>query len=330
MAESPKSDVQKIVLSSVVAVSNHNIISICYEDEILLAGCDAGLLTLWRDVTEGGKMESLYLGVKDPINCIRCISDHQWLVGCGDTMMLVTLVAGCLQKVNALVMPDEINSIDVNEKRTYAGIGDDSGHLTTVDLKTYKVHKRLLKHDNICSCVKFRPKSPWSIVTAGLDCMLHLWNFNKGQVLGSVNMADVKKEEEKSSYVVNPPLIHSLALSSDGLIAAAGLENGKIHLYTIGGKGFKFSSLLDAHTRGVSGLTITPDSKLVSAGNDCQLNVWKISTARAPGKTLVWLVPQHTTLHTEKPSSVAVFAQKNRLIVADETDKITLYNWLTS
>ena len=33
---------------------------------------------------------------------------------------------------------------------------------------------------------------------------------------------------EKSSYVVNPPLIHSVVITSDGLIAAAGLENGKV------------------------------------------------------------------------------------------------------
>ena len=34
--------------------------------------------------------------------------------------------------------------------------------------------------------------------------------------------------EDKDSYVVNPPLIHSLDITSDGLIAAAGLENGKV------------------------------------------------------------------------------------------------------
>lgn len=51
------------------------------------------------------------------------------------------------------------------------------------------------------------------------------------QVLGSVNMTEAINEKEnpnKESYVVNPPLIHSVALSSDGLIAAAGLENGKV------------------------------------------------------------------------------------------------------
>lgn len=48
-------------------------------------------------------------------------------------------------------------------------------------------------------------------------------------MLGSVNTADANvKSEEKESHVVNPPLIHSLALSEDGLIAAAGLESGKV------------------------------------------------------------------------------------------------------
>jgi len=52
------------------------------------------------------------------------------------------------------------------------------------------------------------------------------------QALASVNMADeIRKGEvksEKSSYVVNPPLIHSLCITADGLIAAVGLENGKV------------------------------------------------------------------------------------------------------
>ena len=45
-----------------------------------------------------------------------------------------------------------------------------------------------------------------------------------------MNMADTAKQEqtEKDSYVVNPPLVHSLDISADGLIAAAGLENGKV------------------------------------------------------------------------------------------------------
>lgn len=44
------------------------------------------------------------------------------------------------------------------------------------------VLQRLLGHENICSCVKFRPKSPWSVVTGGLDCMLILWDFKKEKV----------------------------------------------------------------------------------------------------------------------------------------------------
>lgn len=55
------------------------------------------------------------------------------------------------------------------------------------------------------------------------------------QALGSVNMADTAKQEQtdKDAYVVNPPLIHCLDMTSDGLIAAAGLENGKVRVHLI-------------------------------------------------------------------------------------------------
>ena len=33
---------------------------------------------------------------------------------------------------------------------------------------------------------------------------------------------------------------------------------------------------------------------MISCGNDSQLKVWKLSTARAPGKTLVWATPTHS------------------------------------
>ena len=36
------------------------------------------------------------------------------------------------------------------------------------------------------------------------------------------------EEKEKDSYVVNPPLVHCLDITADGLIAAAGLENSKV------------------------------------------------------------------------------------------------------
>lgn len=40
-----------------------------------------------------------------------------------------------------LKLPEEINDIDINEKQTFAAVVDDSGCLTVVDLKTYKIFK---------------------------------------------------------------------------------------------------------------------------------------------------------------------------------------------
>ena len=45
---------------------------------------------------------------------------------------------------------------------------------------------------------------------------------------------------------------------------------------------------------GVSSVQLLEDMTMISCGNDSQLKVWKLSTARAPGKTLVWATPTHS------------------------------------
>ena len=63
------------------------------------------------------------------------------LVGCGETVMFITETSGQLVKVHTVHLTDEVNSIDVNDKLTYAAVADDSGLVTIIDLKTYKIHK---------------------------------------------------------------------------------------------------------------------------------------------------------------------------------------------
>ncbi|KAF6017957.1 WDR53 [Bugula neritina] len=271
------------------------------------------------------------LDMQDSVNVICPRSSDTWLMGCGKHLLQVQLNSASLTLLWSVECGDEINSVDINDKQTCCAVADDTGSVSLIDLKSGKMHKKLSGHDNICQCVKFRPKSPWCLLSGGLDCMLFLWDFKKGQALASVNMADeIRKgevESEKSSYVVNPPLIHSLCITADGLIAAVGLENGKIMLFTIGGKGLKLASCFDAHSQGVSSLGLTNDLTLVSAGNDTRIVVWALSTARAPGKTLVWANELHSITHAEKPSGIQILNESKRIIVADETETVKIYDY---
>lgn len=47
---------------------------------------------------------------------------------------------------------------------------------------------------------------------------------------------------------------------------------------------------------GVSSVHLLDDMTMMSSGNDSELKIWKLSTARAPGKTLVWASPTHTAV----------------------------------
>lgn len=65
------------------------------------------------------------------------------LIGCHNQLIFVKYDSGLrtLTSTGQIKMADEINSIDINEKRTLAACVDDTGLLSIVELKTRKVMK---------------------------------------------------------------------------------------------------------------------------------------------------------------------------------------------
>lgn len=103
----------------------------------------------------------------------------------------------------------------------------------------------------------------------------------------------------------------------------------QVVVFTIGGKGFKLAATLDYHSQGeyflslvygiqstlelissvadvtcdphviegVSCLLFLDDMALITGSNDRSIVRWKLSTARAPGKTLIWAQPRERSSH---------------------------------
>lgn len=67
-----------------------------------------------------------------------------------------------------------------------------------------------------------------------------------------------------------------VAFSADGTSLALGTQEGNIHLYKTAD--WSVQNTLSSHTETITALTyFASDAKLVSAGMDCQLNVWQVA-----------------------------------------------------
>ena len=119
---------------------------------------------------------------------------------------------------------DEINQIATHDKSTFLAACDDSGEIKIIDVQSKKVFKSLRgKHENICSTVQFRPTRPWEVVSGGLDSRVVSWDFSSGRALQEVDMRNLDNASDRETYLVNPPLVHSIHMSENGRIFAAGL-----------------------------------------------------------------------------------------------------------
>jgi len=181
---------------------------------------------------------------------------------------------------------DEINDIKVNDKGNYLAACDDFGVIYIVDLETKKLIKKPHNgHDNICTCVEFRPKNKWEVWSGGMDCKLFKWDISRGIPTRNYDMIN-KNINSSNVKMVNPPFVHKIAISSDGHTIAVGLGDGSIQFLKqtkVGGNKKKAKMewepiwrLEDAHTWVVSDLTFITPTILVSGANDGKINLIKI------------------------------------------------------
>jgi WD40 repeat protein len=191
---------------------------------------------------------------------------------------------------------DEVNQICIHKDDTFLASADDKGEIRVFDLRTRKLFKTLRKqHENICSTVQFSPLKPSELFSGGLDNSIVRWNFMTAKSIQRVDAAI----QDGSNKGVNPPMVHSLAFSSDNVVAA-GLgdcsvmilrekENGRLSSFRIS----------DAHSYSVSQVlfpVFDPLSTLISGGNDKRICVYRrakdefsLSHTHAHGQKINWL-----------------------------------------
>ena len=143
------------------------------------------------------------------------------------------------------------------------------------------MHKTLRKHTNICAAVVFRPKRPWDLLSGGYDQRLLHWDFSRAKVVCDINISEVGVSPDKfDQYLVNPPFIHSMAVSANGNLLACGTENALVQVFDSSKKNLTYMTALRGHTHGVSQVHFPKfdEYTLISGGNDGICNMWKLNT----------------------------------------------------
>ena len=182
---------------------------------------------------------------KGDVTCISQFPDtnEKYAVSFNNCVAVYTLLSGsCLQPLHMFHFnADEINQIDINSKGTLICAGDDNGEIKVIDIENLCLYKTLTRqHNNICSTVRFNPRKPWEIFSGGLDCQLIRWDFSRGRPLFVLDIQESDRkggmndynEQTTGSYMVNPPMAHSIDVFGSIHSFACGLGDGSVSVYS--------------------------------------------------------------------------------------------------
>jgi len=316
-------------------------------DVRLISGAEAGELAVWS-VDGVCRHQWRIDGADGDVTSVACssICSDMFYVACG-----VRIYSYDLRNLSSCVTSyefneDEVNEITLNEKENFLAAAEDSNNIKIISLTDSKVFKTLRKHTNICSAVRFRPHRPWELLSGGYDSKLIQWDFGKSRAYCIMDMQEVGcVSDEVDSYLVNPPFVHSIAVSSTGNTVAVGTENALVQLFDASKRTLQLRHTLRAHTQGVSQVhcpVFAPDKFVVSGGNDGRICVWDIeglsshtvssngcssSDGQVASSSGSSSALAYQFMHMEKVNWItfATGVNRNYIVVGDNTPNPVLY-----
>ncbi|XP_056329747.1 WD repeat-containing protein 53 [Danio aesculapii] len=258
----------------------------CESERLVATGAEGGELTLWSH--DGSPVSKLHMSPDDDVTCVAfspsapCMlyASYGRTVAVLDTRNLKSAVAEL-----ADAGEEEINCVSVNEAGSLLAAADDSGAVRIIDVQQEKVIRTLRKHDNICSSVTFRPHRPQSLVSAGLDMQVSLWNLPKVRPLWTYSLQDTQEKDahpQKAGQMFNPPLAHCIDVTSCGDVFACAAEDGYVHLLRVSEDSrLRERGMFKAHSQGASQARfinfLSQPYWLATGGNDGLVALWDIS-----------------------------------------------------
>lgn len=249
----------------------------------IISGGESGELAIWAaDGSQPQKYKIDQSAEAGDVTCIACSKrkPYELYASCGQSVFLYDMRNMNEPLYKFEFNEDEIDQIVLNEKEAFLAACDDSGHIKVINLQDRRVYKTLRKHTNICSAVCFRPKRAWDVFTAGFDCMLLQWDFSRGRTLCRINLHELSSGADTlDAYMINPPFIHSMALSPSGGLLACAADNSLVYLFNSSKRTPEYLGPLNGHSQSVSQVHF-PEFKealLVSASNDGTVGLWDLT-----------------------------------------------------
>ena len=330
----------------------------CEDDVFCITPDGSGLYTghytlvkRWKQ--DGSLTHSIQLPVQGEVTCISS-TPTKLAISTGTSILLydprnlTTPIETCSHN------KDEINQICINPSDNFLISCDDTGAILALDVSTnrLKLYRTCHNgtHTNICSTVAFHPRKNWEIISGGLDCHMILWDFSRGKVLYSLNVQDAISEQdtERTTYLVNPPMVHCICTIDRLPLVAAGLENGMMLLCDIDKSSIDVICTRQFHTKGIASITsfkisdsIQGDEQyvIITGGNDGKL-VWHKLVKNSSSLDVVPNKPKANTFlilkeplavfdHGSKINWITKISNDTNIVgVADQTSNVTLYSLL--
>jgi WD40 repeat protein len=345
---------------------------LCFSrNEILLTGHESKFKVWTR---AGGKYEWILTHVVDipEKGCVTCITQYP-----STEEKYAVSFNNCLAIYNVFNRPqlvhifhfntDEINQIDINARASFICACDDSGDIKVIDVQNLCLYKSLSRqHDNICSTVKFNRRKPWEIFSGGLDCQLIRWDFSRGRPLVAVDVQMSERGDEVKvhtkptveSYMVNPPMVHSLDVFSSIHSLACGLGNGSVFVYSaLSPKKLEVICSAPLHSASVAHVCCMEISEqeskyyIISGGNDGRICISRLEYERRAvrqvkkhhskehqalgelhliatikhGSKINWIVVSNKNDKLLKPTASLMSSHTLVIIAADQTRQLTVY-----
>lgn len=180
-----------------------------------------------------------------------------------------------------------------------------------------------------------------------------MWNLQKTRPLWIMNLQEEDPFEQGIGQFFNPPLVHSLSVSTCGNVFGCGAEDGKIRIFRVTGAKFEQEVAFQGHSLGVSQIFFLPEMYcFITGGNDGKVLLWDVSSEigklKSPNKAIHKkknaikkadkLKPEYTNEclsispkliieHGEKVNWVSYVSinGSKRILVADQSSDISVY-----
>eukprot|EP00047_Mylnosiga_fluctuans_P007288 m.252377 g.252377 ORF g.252377 m.252377 type:complete len:312 (+) comp17741_c0_seq1:1-936(+) len=211
---------------------------------------------------------------------------------------------------------DEVNQVVVSSDDAHVAAADDHGEIRVLDISKRALAKTLRKqHKNICSCVAFAPTG--ELYSGGLDNAICRWQWNQATPRC---IQRVETHDPEGAQGFNPPMVHALAVSADGIVAAA-LGDATVSILTEQAGRLVSSRIRDAHSYSVAHVVFARSdhaATLISGGNDKRLCI------HVRGESAITWTTRHTAAHGAKINWLSSLAA-DTLLVADPSSAISVY-----